>query len=119
MADALHPALSSLSLSDRDHSRRQNASPNRKRNPSQPETTTQQPPKTPANRGTAPTPRTNGARTEEDEARDAALTAELEGLRRINEVVEGVVRSLERAKENMDVCHIISSPRGFPVLEQL
>lgn len=39
-----------------------------------------------------------------EEAREAALRKELEGLRNINEVIEGVVDSLEKAKGNMDVC---------------
>lgn len=39
-----------------------------------------------------------------EEAREAALRKELEGVRNINEVIEGVVDSLEKAKGNMDVC---------------
>jgi len=38
------------------------------------------------------------------EARDAALRRELEGVRNINEVIEGVIGTLERAKGNMGVC---------------
>lgn len=37
------------------------------------------------------------------QAHEAALRQELAGIRRINEVVEGVVNSLEQAKGNMDV----------------
>lgn len=37
-------------------------------------------------------------------AREAALKRELEGVRNINEVIEGVLSSLEVAKGNMDVC---------------
>ncbi|TVY73532.1 DASH complex subunit duo1, partial [Lachnellula suecica] len=37
-----------------------------------------------------------------EQAREAALKRELEGIRSINEVVEGVVSSLECAKGNMD-----------------
>lgn len=40
---------------------------------------------------------------DQSEARDAALRAELEGVKRINEVVEGVLSSLEKAKSNMGV----------------
>ena len=38
-----------------------------------------------------------------EQARDEALKKELEGVRNINEVIEGVISSLERAKGNMDV----------------
>ena len=38
-----------------------------------------------------------------EEAREAALRKELDGIRNINEVIEGVVDSLEKAKGNMDV----------------
>ena len=39
-----------------------------------------------------------------EEAREVALRKELEGIRNINGVIEGVVDSLEKAKDNMDVC---------------
>lgn len=38
-----------------------------------------------------------------EEGREAALRRELAGIRSINEVIEGVVESLERAKGNMEV----------------
>ena len=38
-----------------------------------------------------------------EEAREAALQQELENVRKINTVVEGVVESLEKAKGNMEV----------------
>jgi DASH complex subunit Duo1 len=41
------------------------------------------------------------SRADEKEAREAALKQELESLRRINQVIEGVVESLEKAKENV------------------
>jgi len=44
------------------------------------------------------------SRFDAEEAREAALRKELEGIRNINEVIEGVVDSLEKAKGNMDVC---------------
>lgn len=47
--------------------------------------------------------RTGETRYDAEEARNAALQRELEGVRSINEVIEGVVSSLERAKGNMDV----------------
>jgi hypothetical protein len=40
---------------------------------------------------------------EAQEAREAALRRELEGVRNINEVIEGVIGTLERAKGNMGV----------------
>lgn len=42
-------------------------------------------------------------RYDAEQAREAALQRELEGVRNINEVIEGVVGSLEKAKGNMDV----------------
>jgi hypothetical protein len=44
-----------------------------------------------------------------DEVREAALRKELEGVRKINEVIEGVIGTLERAKGNMGVCR--NTPR--------
>ena len=42
-----------------------------------------------------------------EQARDAALQKELESVRSINSVIEGVVSSLEAAKGNMDVRELI------------
>ncbi len=39
-----------------------------------------------------------------EEAREAALRAELEGVQNINTVIEGVIGSLEKAKQNMEAC---------------
>lgn len=39
------------------------------------------------------------------EARDAALRTELESVRNINQVIEGLLSSLDSAKGNMEVCH--------------
>jgi hypothetical protein len=49
------------------------------------------------------------SRYDAEYAREEALQKELEGVRSINEVIEGVIFSLERAKGNMDVgaIHII------------
>lgn len=44
-----------------------------------------------------------GSRFGAAEAREAALRRELEGVRNINEVIEGVLGTLERAKGNMGV----------------
>ena len=52
-------------------------------------------PKTPSNKNAAP--------FDAEEVRDAALQRELEGVRNINEVIEGVIGTLERAKGNMGV----------------
>jgi hypothetical protein len=48
------------------------------------------------------------ARTKEshyttEEAREAALRRELESIRNVNKVIEGVVESLQKAKDNMGV----------------
>ena len=43
------------------------------------------------------------SRFDTDEAREAALRRELEGVRNINQVLEGVIGTLERAKGNMGV----------------
>lgn len=40
------------------------------------------------------------------ETDEAALRRELAGVRKINEVIKGVVDSLERAKGNMEVCFL-------------
>ncbi len=38
-----------------------------------------------------------------EEAREAALRQELENIRNVNKVIEGVVESLQKAKDNMAV----------------
>ncbi len=43
------------------------------------------------------------SRYDAEQAREQALQKELEGVRNINEVIEGVISSLERARGNMDV----------------
>lgn len=55
-------------------------------------------PKTPNN----PHPRYDDQ--DHSDAREAILRRELEGVRNINELIEGVVGTLERAKGNMNVC---------------
>lgn len=42
-----------------------------------------------------------------EEAREAALRRELESVRNVNKVIEGVVESLQKAKDNMDVCQSV------------
>lgn len=53
-----------------------------------------------------------GVLSQEDaaEAREAALQQELENVRKINTVIEGVVESLEKAKGNMEVCSSFLMP---------
>jgi len=45
------------------------------------------------------------------EARHGALHAELESLRRMNQVIEGVISSLDGARGNMAVSYTSSRPR--------
>lgn len=73
-------------------------------------------PKTPRTPKT-PTPNPNPSHANKDkepfdaeEVREAALRRELEGVRNINEVIEGVIGTLERARGNMGVCVFIYSP---------
>ena len=49
------------------------------------------------------TPTNQNAPFDAEEAREAALQKELEGVRKINEAIEGVIETLERAKGNMNV----------------
>lgn len=48
-----------------------------------------------------------------EETREAALRKELAGVRGINEIIEGVIGTLERAKGNMDVriCRLLTTAR--------
>lgn len=73
--------------------------------PSKPSKTTQKLPTKQAENN-APTQRNGESKYDAEQAREVALQRELEGVRSINEVIEGVVSSLETAKGNMDVsCH--------------
>jgi hypothetical protein len=53
--------------------------------------------------GRSKTPTNQNSRFDVEESREAALRKELEGVRKINEVIEGVIGTLERAKGNMGV----------------
>jgi hypothetical protein len=53
--------------------------------------------------GRSKTPVNHSSRFDTEEAREAALRKELEGVRKVNEVIEGVIGTLERAKGNMGV----------------
>lgn len=60
--------------------------------------------KTATKPGSKPEGQRNGeSKYDAEEAREAALKKELDGVRSINEVIEGVVSSLECAKGNMEV----------------
>ena len=65
--------------------------PTRKANSRQSETTN------------GPSQRNGESKYDAEQAREASLKKELESVRSINEVIEGVVSSLECAKGNMDV----------------
>lgn len=56
-------------------------------------------------------PRTKESHYTTEEAREAALREELERVRNVNKVIEGVVESLEKAKSNMDVRGVVDSIR--------
>src|SRR5438105_1353137 len=45
------------------------------------------------------------SRQSDGETREAALQRELESVRGVNKVVEGVIESLEKARDNMGVGH--------------
>jgi len=67
----------------------------------------------------AQAPRNAESKYDTEQAREATLQRELESVRSINEVIEGVVSSLETAKGNMDVrrFHILQTNR--PLLTYL
>ncbi len=50
------------------------------------------------------TPTNQSSRFDAAETREAALQRELEGVRNINQVIEGVIGTLEGARGNMGVC---------------
>ena len=58
---------------------------------------------TKSSEGNAPAQRNGESKYDAEQAREASLKKELESVRSINEVIEGVVSSLESAKGNMDV----------------
>jgi hypothetical protein len=53
---------------------------------------------------TAGKPRAQESHYTAEEAREAALRRELDSVRNVNKVIEGVVESLQKAKDNMHVC---------------
>lgn len=88
------PDIGKLDLSDSDNEEDLFASP------SKPSKSTQ---KVPIKTAEAPPPRNGESKYDAEAAREASLKMELESVRSINEVIEGVVSSLETAKGNMDV----------------
>ena len=53
--------------------------------------------------GGAGKPRGKESHYTAEEAREEALRGELERVRNVNKVIEGVIESLQKAKDNMDV----------------
>lgn len=60
-----------------------------------------------------PTP-SRHARNDSQHARDAALRKELENVKSVNKVIEGVIDGLNKAKGNMDVRVIVYSASLSP-----
>lgn len=50
-------------------------------------------------------PRAKESHYTAEEARESALRRELESIRNVNKVIEGVIESLQKAKDNMGVRH--------------
>lgn len=80
--------------------------------PSRPSKSTQKLPTKPADNN-VPNQRNGESKYDTEQAREATLQRELESVRSINEVIEGVVSSLETAKGNMNVRHF-KSPTLLP-----
>ena len=80
-----------------------------KNDPSEPRAKT---PKTPRTPRTPKTPTANDHRAEPLD-RDAMLRRELEGVRKINQVIEGVIGTLQRAGGNMNASLELGDPFVF------
>lgn len=52
-----------------------------------------------------------------EEAREAALKRELESIRNVNKVIEGVVDSLQKAKDNMEVSDVTQKVKVLLTIE--
>ena len=50
---------------------------------------------------------------EKEEIRNESLRRELESVRKVNAAIEGVIESLKRAKENMNVRRYVQSKEGM------
>ncbi|CAG8961242.1 hypothetical protein HYFRA_00013298 [Hymenoscyphus fraxineus] len=91
------PDIGKLDLSDSDTTEDLFASPSKVSKPRQKSVSK------PADNNNASTQRNNGeSKYDAEQAREASLRKELESVRSINEVIEGVVSSLECARGNMD-----------------
>jgi hypothetical protein len=65
---------------------------------------------------TAESSRALAASVVDEGAREEGLRAELRGVQQINALTEGIVTSLEKAKENMEVCGMVDIAESFPDL---
>jgi hypothetical protein len=91
------PDIGRLDLSDSDPDDLF-ASPSKVSKPSQ------KPPTRPAESASAGGQRNGESKYDTEAAREANLKRELDSVKNINEVIEGVLSSLETAKGNMEVC---------------
>lgn len=101
-------AMESLNLSDPD-SDTENLFASPSRTEKKPAETKALAPTNPIIPGKASRELPNDPTPDSEEVREAGLRRELASIRSINEVIEGVVDSLERAKGNMDVRFSYSS----------
>ena len=106
--DVAGPNLDDLSLSDPDTDdlfASPSAANNKSKSRRKPPPTPEQPTVTPR----APPLHDDPSR------REGALRAELANIRNVNEIIEGVISSLDRAKENMNVrLSLLSVSLAFP-----
>ena len=103
------PDIGKLDLSDSD-TEDLFASPSKVSKPSQKSTSK------PSESTNGPSQRNGESKYDTEQAREASLKKELESVRSINEVIEGVVSSLECAKGNMDVSKsliVCKTPNGM------
>ena len=102
------PDIGKLDLSDSEDTEDLFASPSRASKPKSKRT-----PK--ASESTNAPPQRNGGESKYDaeQAHEASLQKELESVRSINEVIEGVISSLDAAKGNMDVSKPHNAPRAI------
>lgn len=116
-SDGIRSQMNQLDLSDTD-TEDLFASPSRaeQKKTHESKIPTSEPPKFAASSQTNATP--SESRYDTEEAREAALRKELASIKNINQVVEGVVDSLEKAKGNVDVrsCSPISMYASRKVL---
>jgi hypothetical protein len=91
------PEIAQLGLSDSSDNEDLFASPSRTSKP------TKKSNSKPAESTSVPIQRNGEFKYDAEQSRNAALQRELESVRNINEVIEGVVASLECAKGNMEV----------------